>query len=95
MAIARENEESQPGVSRAAAHSFGSFDRAVRSPHICHSQIDASLSYNFTNAVQIPLQALNLNTAVFGFFNGTPKQDYGIQREYYGRTFHLEAKYGL
>jgi outer membrane receptor for ferrienterochelin and colicin len=60
-----------------------------------HSQIDASLSYNFTSAVQIQLQALNLNNAVFGFFNGTPKQDYSIQREYYGRTFYLGAKYGL
>jgi TonB-dependent receptor len=60
-----------------------------------HSQIDASLSYNFTSAVQIQFQALNLNNAVFGFFNGTPKQDYSIQREYYGRTFYLGAKYGL
>jgi hypothetical protein len=32
---------------------------------------------------------------VFGFFNGTPQQDYSIQREYYGRTFYLGAKYGL
>jgi len=60
-----------------------------------HSQIDASLSYNFTSAIQLQLQALNLNNAVFGFFNGTPKQDYSIQREYYGRTFYLGAKYGL
>ena len=60
-----------------------------------HSQIDASLSYNFSSAVQIQFQALNLNNAVFGFFNGTPKNDYSIQREYYGRTFYLGAKYGL
>ena len=60
-----------------------------------HSQIDASLSYNFTSSVQLQLQALNLNNAVFGFFNGTPKHDYSIQREYYGRTFYLGAKYGL
>ena len=60
-----------------------------------HSQIDASLSYNFSSAVQIQFQALNLNNAVFGFFNGTPKSDYSIQREYYGRTFYLGAKYGL
>jgi TonB-dependent receptor len=60
-----------------------------------HSQIDASLSYNFSSAVQLQLQALNLNNAVFGFFNGTPKQDYSIQREYYGRTFYFGAKYGL
>ena len=60
-----------------------------------HSQIDASLSYNFSSAVQIQVQALNLNNAVFGFFNGTPRNDYSVQREYYGRTFYLGAKYGL
>jgi len=60
-----------------------------------HSQIDASLSYNFSSAIQLQLQALNLNNAVFGFFNGTPKQDYSVQREYYGRTFYFGAKYGL
>ena len=31
-----------------------------------HSQIDASLSYNFSSAIQLQLQALNLNNAVFG-----------------------------
>jgi TonB-dependent receptor len=60
-----------------------------------HSQIDASVSYNFTGAIQLQLQALNLNNAVFGFFNGTPSHDYSVQREYYGRTFYLGAKYGL
>ena len=60
-----------------------------------HSQIDASLSYDFSSTLQIQLQALNLNNAVFGFFNGTPKNDYSVQREYYGRTFYFGAKYGL
>ena len=60
-----------------------------------HSQIDASLGYNFSSTVQLQVQALNLNNAVFGFFNGTPRNDYSVQREYYGRTFYLGAKYGL
>jgi TonB-dependent receptor len=60
-----------------------------------HSQIDASLSYDFSSTLQLQLQALNLNNAVFGFFNGTPKTDFSVQREYYGRTFYFGAKYGL
>lgn len=60
-----------------------------------HSQIDASIIYNFTQRVQIQLQGLNLNNAVFGLFTGTPKHDYAIQREYYGRTIYLGAKYNL
>jgi Outer membrane receptor proteins, mostly Fe transport len=60
-----------------------------------HSQIDASLSYYFTNAIQLQLQALNLNNAVFGFFSGNPRNDYAIQREYYGRTIYLGAKYNI
>jgi hypothetical protein len=39
--------------------------------------------------------ALNLNNAVFGFFNGTPSHAYNVQREYYGTTFYVGAKYGL
>jgi TonB-dependent receptor len=60
-----------------------------------HSQIDASLLYTLTPRVQLQLQGLNLNNAVFGFFQGTPDHDYAIQREYYGRTVYLGAKYGL
>lgn len=60
-----------------------------------HSQIDASIIYNFTQRVQVQLQGLNLNNAVFGFFSGTPQHDYAIQREYYGRTIYLGAKYNL
>jgi len=45
--------------------------------------------------VQIQLQGLNLNNAVFGFFSGTPNHDYSIQREYYGRTIYLGAKYNV
>ena len=60
-----------------------------------HSQIDASLIYSVTPAMQIQLQALNLNNAVFGFFNGTPDHAFNIQREYYGQTFYVGAKYGF
>lgn len=60
-----------------------------------HSQIDASVLYNVTQQVQLQLQALNLNNAVFGFFQGTPEHDYSIQREYYGRTVYLGAKVGM
>ena len=60
-----------------------------------HSQFDASVLYNATERVQVQLQALNLNNAVFGFFQGTPGHDFAIQREYYGRTLYLGAKLGL
>jgi hypothetical protein len=51
--------------------------------------------YSLSNRVQIQLQALNLNNAVFGFFNGTPSQDFAIQREYYERTIYMGVKYGF
>ena len=60
-----------------------------------HSQIDASVIYNLTPAVQMQLQALSLNNAEFGFFNGTPGHQFTVQREYYGRTFYLGMKYGF
>ena len=60
-----------------------------------HSQLDGSVIYNFSPRVQIQLQGLNLNNAVFGFFAGTPSHDYAIQREYYGRTIYLGAKYNI
>jgi TonB-dependent receptor len=60
-----------------------------------HSQIDASIIYNVTPAVQMQLQALSLNNAEFGFFQGTPDHQFNVQREYYGRTFYLGMKYGF
>jgi len=60
-----------------------------------HSQIDASVIYNVTPEMQVQLQALNLNDAQFGFFQGTPDQRFSVQREYYGRTFYFGAKYGF
>jgi hypothetical protein len=38
---------------------------------------------------------LSLNNAQFGFFQGTTDKRFDIQREYYGRTFYLGAKYGF
>jgi len=60
-----------------------------------HSQIDASVIYNVTPLVQMQLQALSLNNAEFGFFQGTPDHQFSVQREYYGRTFYLGMKYGF
>jgi len=60
-----------------------------------HSQIDGSIIYNVTPDVQVQLQALNLNDAQFGFFQGTTDRRFSVQREYYGRTFYFGAKYGF
>jgi len=60
-----------------------------------HSQIDASIIYNFNTRLQVQLQGLNLNNAVFGLFTGTPTHDYSIQREYYGSTIYFGAKYNI
>ena len=60
-----------------------------------HSQIDASIIYNVTRSVQVQLQGLDLNDAVFGFYNGTPSHRYAVQREFYGRTIILGTKIGF
>jgi TonB-dependent receptor len=60
-----------------------------------HSQLDGSLIMNVAPWVQVQLQVLNINNAVFGFFAGTPSHPYNIQREYYGQTFYLGMKYGF
>jgi len=78
-----------------ASYGDGTATAAGDTYFYAHSQVDASIIYTFTRQVQIQLQALNLNNAVFGFFNGTPTHDYAIQREYYGRTIYLGAKYNL
>jgi TonB-dependent receptor len=60
-----------------------------------HSQIDASIIFSVSADASLQLQGLDLNNAVFGFFNGTPSTQYAIQREYYGRTFIMGMKYGF
>src|SRR5262249_49554045 len=52
-----------------------------------HSQIDASAIFTVTPNVQVQVQVLNVNNAVFGFFAGTPDHQFDLQREYYGQTF--------
>ena len=51
--------------------------------------------YNVTRSVQVQLQGLDLNDAVFGFYNGTPSHRYAVQREFYGRTIILGTKIGF
>ena len=60
-----------------------------------HSQIDASVTVNVTRDVSLQVQALNLNNAVFGFFNGVPGTEFSNQREYYGRSLIVGVKYGF
>lgn len=57
-----------------------------------HSQIDGSIMYNINEQVQLQFQVLNINNAVFGFFQGTPSHAFNFQREYYGQTFFLGTK---
>ncbi len=60
-----------------------------------HGQFDGSIVYNATPDVQIQAQVLNINNAVFGFYQGTPDHQYNIQREYYRQTFFLGTKIGF
>ena len=60
-----------------------------------HSQIDASVLVNVSSNVSVQLQGLNLNNAVFGFYNGVPNAQWSNQREYYGRSATLAIKYGF
>ena len=60
-----------------------------------HSQIDASLMINLRPNVQVQIQGLDLNNAVFGIYNGVPGTEFSIQREYYGRTVIFGMRYPL
>jgi TonB-dependent receptor len=60
-----------------------------------HSQLDASLTVDVRDNVALQVQGLNLNNAVFGFFNGNSQTQYTAQREYYGRSLILSVKYGF
>jgi outer membrane receptor protein involved in Fe transport len=52
-----------------------------------HTQCDAQASYRLLNGLQVIASVLNINNAVFGFYQGSPR--YPIQREFYRRTFAL------
>ena len=60
-----------------------------------HAQVDGSVVYNATNDVQLQFMVLNLNNAVFGFYQGTPGHEFSFQREYYGPTFFFGTKIGF
>lgn len=60
-----------------------------------HAQVDGSLVYNATQDVQLQFMVLNMNNAVFGFYQGTPGHEFNVQREYYGTTFFFGSKIGF
>jgi outer membrane receptor for ferrienterochelin and colicin len=60
-----------------------------------HAQVDGSVVYNATKDVQLQFMVLNLNNAVFGFYQGAPGHEFSFQREYYGPTFFFGTKIGF
>jgi hypothetical protein len=53
------------------------------------------VTLGLTRDIAMQLQALNLNNAVFGFYNGIPGTEFSNQREYYGRSVIVGMKYGF
>lgn len=51
------------------------------------TQVDAQVEYRLQNGVEVYANGLNLNNAVFGFYNGDPRNT--IQREFYGPSTSL------
>jgi hypothetical protein len=60
-----------------------------------HAQLDASLTVELRSDVSLQLMGLNLNNAVFGFYNGNSQAQFSGQREYYGRSLIMSVKYGF
>jgi len=60
-----------------------------------HFQLDAAASWTVFRNDAITLQALNLTNAVFGFFNGTTRTSWNVQREYYGTTVFVGYRKGF
>ncbi|HEY7234870.1 MAG TPA: TonB-dependent receptor [Gemmatimonadaceae bacterium] len=60
-----------------------------------HAQVDGSVVYNATSDVQLQFMVLNMNNAIFGFYQGTPGHEFSFQREYYGPTFFFGTKIGF
>jgi hypothetical protein len=60
-----------------------------------HGQLDASVTVNLPAGAALQIQALNLNNAVFGFYNGIPGTEYSNQREYYGRSLIVGMRYAF
>jgi len=60
-----------------------------------HWQIDGSAVWTVYGRTALQGQVLNLNNAVFGFFNGTSGHRYNVQREFYGTTLFIGVRQGL
>jgi len=60
-----------------------------------HWQLDAAATYTLVGSSAITLQALNLTNSVFGFFNGTTRTPWNVQREYYGTTLFIGVRQGF
>jgi TonB-dependent receptor len=60
-----------------------------------HFQIDGAVTWTVRGTTALTAQVLNLNNAVFGFFNGTTAHQYNTQREYYGTTLSLGVRQGF
>ena len=55
-----------------------------------HTQVDAQASYALARRMQLVASVLNLNSEVFGFYQGGTA--YPIQREFYNRTFSFGVR---
>jgi TonB-dependent receptor len=58
-----------------------------------HFQVDAQGSYYLGKGVTAIVSGLNLNNAVFGFYNGSPQ--FVVQREYYKPTYTFGFRWEL
>jgi len=58
-----------------------------------HYQVDAQGSYYLGKGLTFVAAGLNLNNAVFGFYNGSPQ--YVVQREYYKPTYTFGFRWEL
>ena len=56
-----------------------------------HTQVDAQATYLLPSGFQVLVNVLNINNAVFGFYQGSKR--FPIQREFYGRTISLGLRY--
>jgi hypothetical protein len=58
-----------------------------------HFQVDAQASYRLAKHWTAIVSGLNLNNAVFGFYNGSPQ--FVLQREYYKPTYSFGFRWDL
>jgi TonB-dependent receptor len=60
-----------------------------------HFQLDFGFAWAVMPNSSLSIQALNLTNSVFGFFNGTTRNAYNTQREYYGTTVSIGFRQGF